>query len=72
MGGGLSLEANAKFIVLKYDRIFNSVHYNFDNADTNTAVFVTNKADYGGAVYVDDDTNSGTYLMLVVSVPMTS
>ena len=56
-GGGLSLEANAK---LKYDRIFNSVHYNFDNADTNTTVFVTNKADYGGAVYVDDDTNSGT------------
>ena len=53
-GGGLSLEANAKLYVLKYDVIF----YYF--IDTNTTIFIANKADYGGAVYVDDDTNSGT------------
>ena len=54
-GGGLSLEANAKLYVLKYDWILYSADY-----DTNTAMFIANKADYGGAVYVDDDTNSGT------------
>ena len=53
-GGGLSLEANAKLYVLKYDVI--SYYY----IDTNTIIFTANKADYGGAVYVDDDTNSGT------------
>ena len=60
-GGGLSLEANAKLYVLKYDRI---PYYNypriFTATDTNTTIFTANKADYGGAVYVDDDTNSGT------------
>ena len=28
--------------------------------DTNTTIFIANSADYGGAIYVDDDTNSGT------------
>ena len=32
----------------------------FIATDTNTTIFTANKADYGGAVYVDDDTNSGT------------
>ena len=63
-GGGLSLEANAKLYVLKYDWI--TYYYNNSGiiistiTDTNTTIFTANKADYGGAVYVDDDTNSGT------------
>ena len=54
-GGGLSLEANAKLYVLKY----NAVPIGTAN-HTNTTTFMANTADYGGAVYVDDDTNSGT------------
>ena len=53
-GGGLSLEANAKFYILKYE------HYNDDDNDFNTATFTANSTDYGGAIHVDDDTNSGT------------
>ena len=53
-GGGLSLEANAKFYTLKYD------HYNDDDIDLNTTTFAANSADYGGAIHVDDYTNSGT------------
>ena len=55
MGGGLSLEANAKLYVLKYD-------YDIQNCITcNTTVFKANTArSYGGAVYVNDDTNTGT------------
>ena len=53
------MEANAKFYILKYDGInYFDIHYLFN---TNTAaIFIANKADYGEAVYVDDDTNSGT------------
>ena len=51
-GGGLSLEANAKLYILKYS--YSSVD------DTNTTTFTANSADYGGAVYVDNHTNSGT------------
>ena len=58
-GGGLSLEANAKLYVLKYDAIPNTDTTIFTATDTNTTIFTANKADYGGAVYVDDDTNSG-------------
>ena len=50
-GGGLALEANAKLNILK--------HY-YPNYDTNTTTFTGNSAEYGGAVYVNDDTNSGT------------
>ena len=50
-GGGLSLEANAKLFILKYDDIYN---------DFSTTTFTTNSADYGGAIHVDDNTNSGT------------
>ena len=32
----------------------------YDSFVANTALFTGNSADYGGAVYVDDDTNSGT------------
>ena len=55
MGGGMSLEANAKFYILKYDQI------TLDDVDNiNTTIFTGNSAHaYGGAVYVDDDTNSG-------------
>ena len=55
-GGGLSLEANAKFYILKYN-IFRIITYRHD---TNTTLFISNSAEYGGAVYVNDDTNSGT------------
>ena len=53
-GGGLSLEANAKLYILKYS------HYPTCRYDTNTAIFAANIADYGGAIYVDDNSNSGT------------
>ena len=56
MGGGLSLEANAKLYVLKYARTSRSSL--FDNVFA-TKLFVGNTAVYGGAVYVDDDTNTG-------------
>ena len=55
-GGGLSLEANAKFHVLKYGNIIGAYH----RRDANITLFISNSADYGGAVYVNDDTNSGT------------
>ena len=56
-GGGLSLEANAKLYILKFYQIPIANHYQYN---INTAIFTGNSADYGGAVYVDDDTNSGT------------
>ena len=56
-GGGLSLEANAKVNILKHDLIIPAIFY---DTDTTTFIFTVNEADYGGAVYVDDDTNSGT------------
>ena len=67
-GGGLSLEANAKLYVLKHYAILSNNYYSntgdtitiFMDTDTNITIFTANKADYGGAVYVDDDTNSGT------------
>ena len=48
-GGGLSLEANAKLYILKYESYSNII-----------VTFTANSADYSGAIYVDDDTNSGT------------
>ena len=60
-GGGLSLEGNAKLYILKYDS-YVIYHYNIFSIynDTNTTIFTANSADYGGAIHVDDDTNSGT------------
>ena len=48
-GSGIHLEVNSKLYVLKYNTYGNS----------NFLVFEENHADYGGAVYVKDDTNSG-------------
>ena len=56
-GDGLSLEGNAKLYILKFYQIPIANHYEYN---INTAIFTGNSADYGGAVYVDDDTNSGT------------
>ena len=60
-GGGLSLEANAKLYVQIVGSFFNPLY----EYDRNATIFLENIANYGGAVYVDDDTNSGT----CVSVP---
>ena len=59
-GGGLSLEANAKLYVLKYHYGGIAEGRNFLYPQANTIIFSANSADYGGAVYMDDDTNSGT------------
>ena len=49
-GGGLYLEMNAKLYILK-SMLYSRPHYSVN--------FVGNSADYGGAVYVSDDSNSG-------------
>ena len=49
MGGGLYLEANSKLYITKKD---------FDSTDV--IFFMGNEADYGGALYVADETYSGT------------
>ena len=59
-GGGLSLEANAKLHVLKYHYVSVTGQTYIYYPQANTILFTANSADYGGAVYVDDDTNSGT------------
>ena len=63
-GGGLSLESNSKLYVLK------RIELNFDNNTRNITTpeniiadsihFTSNSAMYGGAVFVDDNTDSGT------------
>ena len=55
MGGGMSMEANAKLYISKY----NQIYYEYQS-DYNTVIFTANNADYGGALYVDDSTYSGT------------
>ena len=54
-GGELSLEINAKLYILKYGHLLI-----WDPLYADTVIFTANGADYGGAVYTDDDTNSGT------------
>ena len=49
------MEANAKLYILKHNDIPIQ-----ESPDTSTALFTGNSADYGGAVYVDDDSISGT------------
>ena len=56
LGGGTSMETNTKLSILKYNRIYYESPYN----DANTIIFTANRADYGGALYVDDGTYSGT------------
>ena len=64
-GGGLSLETNSKLYVLKrielnFDNTTSKI-MSPDNVTANTVQFISNTAAmYGGAVYVDDDTDSGT------------
>ena len=52
-GGGLSLEVNSKVSILNVSK---------DNAEEPqyAVEFNANSADYGGAIYLADDTNSGT------------
>ena len=57
-GGGLSLEANAKLLILKYHYLISFIY--MYNRQFNVTVFLANSAKYGGAIYVDDDTYSGT------------
>ena len=52
-GGGIYLEVNAKLYILKKEK----VRY---QASTTTLTFIGNSADYGGAFFVADGTNSGT------------
>ena len=54
-GGGLSLEAVAKLYILKYVSF-----YSINEVNSSMITFAANSADYGGAIYVDDDTNSAT------------
>ena len=53
-GGGLYLEANARVYVFKRDP-FQDVNF--------TVSFISNNASYGGAVYVEDNTNFGTCIV---------
>ena len=53
-GGGMYLEVNSKLYILKTER-----EYSF-NVRLYILIFTSNHANYGGAVYVADDTNSGT------------
>ena len=53
-GSGLYLQVNAKPNVLKSQRSRNKNEY--------ILIFRDNHANYGGAIYVADDTNSGAYL----------
>ena len=53
-GSGLYLEMSAKLYVLKPQRS--------QNNSENLLVFTDNYANYGGAIYVADDTNSGACL----------
>ena len=54
----MSMEANAKVHILKYNEIY--LYSKLLNDDSNTITFTANKADYGGGLYVDDATYSGT------------
>ena len=64
-GGGLSLETNSKLYVLKRIELnFDNTTSNImlvDNVTANTVQFISNIADmHGGAVYINDNTDSGT------------
>ena len=52
-GGGLLLESNAKLYIIQYDSDFYQ-----DRLSDFSIVFQSNSANYGGAVYIDDYTNS--------------
>ena len=52
-GGGMSLESNFKLLISQYDSNF----YSYRISDY-TIIFLSNRANYGGAMFVDDYTNS--------------
>ena len=52
-GGGMLLESNAKLYIVQYDSNFYS-----NRISDYSIVFWSNSASYGGAVYIDDYTNS--------------
>ena len=60
-GGGLSLESNAKLVIRKlYKMLLLTTYYPFTYNQSYATIFSGNSANYGGAIYVNDDTNSGT------------
>ena len=63
-GGGMYLESSAKVYLLKSEEdpceCDNVPDVFMLNTSCTTLLINNNTADYGGAVYVDDDTNSGT------------
>ena len=63
-GGGMYLESSAKVYLLKTEENLcecdNVPDVFMLNTSCTTLLIHNNTADYGGAVYVDDDTNSGT------------
>ena len=64
-GGGVFLEASSKLYILKKTSGSPSIQFL-------TLIFTENMADYGGAVYVADDTNSGMCVSIPYSVHSTS
>ena len=50
----MSVEANTKLYILKYKR-----EYEYTKKDNIMIVFTANRADYGGALYVNDGTSQG-------------
>ena len=64
-GGGMFLEVNSKLNILNVSK--------HDSTEAQyTTEFINNSADYGGAIYVDDDTNSGTCMSTSYKVYSTS
>ena len=55
-GGGICLEMSSKFYIIRDDTRFLS----WSNEPQYIVIFLGNVADYGGAVYVADDTNPAT------------
>lgn len=61
IGGGVCLENNAKLYALKPTEKLHQFYYDYKYSDSYYAMlFCDNLATYGGAVYVTDETNSGT------------
>ena len=59
-GGGLSLEANANVYILRYQFIFDNPDSHEKDGSYSMLRFIANSAHYGGAICVNDNTNSGT------------
>ena len=59
-GGGLALEAVSNLRIFKCDSYYYETNSQFEETYAGTIRFVANSADYGGAIYVNDDTDSAT------------